>query len=52
MPMTLDYLLWCIAKAERKGGHPMDFLLTIENKWGDVKAMLDAYGDVLSATET
>ncbi len=51
MPMTLDYLLWCIAKAERKGGHPIDFLLTIENKWGDVKAMLDAYADVLRATE-
>lgn len=51
MPMTLDYLLWCIAKAERKGGHPMDFLLTIENKWGDVRAMLDAYSDVLRASE-
>jgi hypothetical protein len=51
MPMTLDYLLWCIAKAERKGSHPMDFLLTIENKWGEAKAMLDAYADVLRATE-
>jgi len=51
MPMTLDYLLWVIAKAERKGGHPLDFLITIEGKWGEVKAMLDAYADVLQATE-
>lgn len=49
MPMTLDYLLWCIGKAERRGGHPMDFLITIENKWGEVKAMLQAYSDLLNA---
>jgi hypothetical protein len=51
MPMTLDYLLWCIAKAERKGGHSMDILLTLDNKWGEVKAMLEAYSDVLLAAE-
>lgn len=33
-PMTLDYLLWCIGKAERRGGHPIDYLITIDNKWG------------------
>jgi hypothetical protein len=49
-PMTLDYLLWCIGKAERRGGHPMDFLLTIENKWGEVKTMLQAYSDLLNAS--
>jgi len=49
MPMTLDYLLWCIGKAERKGGHPMDVLITLENKWGEVQAMLQAYSDLLNA---
>lgn len=49
MPMTLDYLLWCIGKAERRGGHPMDILLSIENKWGEVKSMLQAYADLLDA---
>jgi hypothetical protein len=49
MPMTLDYLLWCIGKAQRRGSHPMDFLITIENKWGEVKAMLQAYSDLLNA---
>jgi hypothetical protein len=51
MPMTLDYLLWVIAKSERKGGHPLDFLITIEGKWGEVKAMLAAYADILQATD-
>lgn len=49
--VTLDYLLWAIAKSERSGGHPFDILLTIENKWPDVEAMLDAYNDLLDAVD-
>lgn len=48
IPMTLDYLLWCIGKAERRGSHPIDILITIENKWGQVNAMLEAYSDLLN----
>lgn len=51
-PVTLDYLLWAIAKAEREGSHPLDLLITIENKWGEAKAMLQAYEDLLAATKT
>jgi hypothetical protein len=51
MPLTLDYLLWAIGKAEGRGGHPLDFLISIENKWGEVKAMLQAYADLLRAAE-
>jgi hypothetical protein len=47
--ITLDYLLWAIAKAGRKGGHPLDFLLTHYGKWGDVERMLDAYDDLLAS---
>jgi len=51
MPLTLDYILWAIAKAERRGGHPLDVLITLEDKWGEVKLMLGAYSDLLSAAE-
>lgn len=47
--ITLDYLLWAIGKATRKGGHPLEILFTIENKWPNVRAMLGAYSDLLNA---
>jgi len=49
--VTLGYLLWAIGKAERRGGHPLDILLTLERKWGKVHAMLEAYSDMLDASE-
>lgn len=50
-PITLDYLLWASAKAQRKGGHPIEMLLTLDNKWAEVEAMLEAYDDLLSSTK-
>lgn len=47
-PVTLDYLLWAIAKAERKGAHVLETLLSIDNKWPEVQSMLSAYESVLS----
>jgi hypothetical protein len=47
--VTLDYLLHCIGKAQYKGSHPLESLLTIDDKWGDVELMLDAYSDLLDA---
>ncbi|WP_036300473.1 toll/interleukin-1 receptor domain-containing protein [Methylotenera sp. L2L1] len=47
-PVTLDYLLWAIAKSERKGAHPLEALLTLDNKWPEVHAMLSAYESILS----
>jgi len=51
MPLTLDYVLWSIAKAQQRGGHPLDILLTLEDKWDEVKAMLDAYDELLTTAE-
>lgn len=48
MPVTLDYLLWAIAKAQRKGAHPLESLLTMHNKWSDAEAMLQAYENLLT----
>ena len=48
-PVTLDYLLWAIAKSVRRGSHPLEILLSLDNKWGAVAAMLSAYDELLSA---
>ncbi len=50
-PVTLDYLLWAIAKVERQGAHPLEVLLDLDNKWPEVTAMLDAYESLLSSAE-
>jgi len=47
MPVMLDYVLWAIAKSEQRGGHPLAALLSIYNKWGEVEAMLTAYGEMI-----
>jgi len=47
MVVTLDYLLWAVDKSIRRGGHPLEVLLTIENKWLEVQIMLKAYSDYL-----
>lgn len=48
-PITLDYLLWVIDKVERRGSHPLEFLIEMDNKWGEVRSMLEAYSDLLEA---
>lgn len=48
--VTLDYLLWCIAKSNMRGHpHQIEMLLDIEGKWDDAKAMLEAYKDLLDS---
>lgn len=46
--VALDYALWAIAKSEREGSHPLAMLLSIENRWGDIERMLEAYEEMLS----
>lgn len=49
--ITLGYALWAVAKALGRG-HPLDVLLTIENRWDDLNAMLEAYADMLASQES
>lgn len=50
VPVTLDYLLWCIAKAHQRGvPHQAELLITLENKWDEANSMLEAYGDMLES---
>lgn len=49
LPVTLDYLLWAIGKAEMRGSHPLEIMLSLDDKWGLVESMLSAYGDLLAA---
>jgi hypothetical protein len=46
-PVTLDYALWAISKSAVRGSHPLEVLLTLENKWPDLNSMLEAYKDML-----
>lgn len=48
-PITLGYLLWGISKAQREGAHVLDVVLSLDNKWDEAVAMLDAYSDMLDA---
>jgi len=50
-PVTLDYLLWSIRKAQIRGGHVLEVLISLENKWDKVEAMLNAYSLLISSRE-
>lgn len=52
MPITLDYLLWAIAKAGFRGAHPLEALLSIDDKWLEADAMIEAYSDYLNLDVT
>lgn len=47
MPVTLDYLLWAMAKARREGVHVLEALLTLDQKWPEAQLMIEAYSDML-----
>jgi hypothetical protein len=48
-PVVLDYLLWAIGKAQRKGAHPLEMLLELDNKWPEATRMFEAYMDSVDA---
>jgi hypothetical protein len=45
VPVTLDRVLWAIEKSERRGGHPLELLLTSTGTWPIVRRMVKAYAD-------
>jgi len=49
IPVTLGYLLHCIRKADLKGGHIIEFSLTLENKWNYAYRMIEAYSDMIKS---
>ena len=49
IPVTLGYLLHAIRKAQMKGAHPLDILISLENKWDLVESMLGAYSDMVES---
>lgn len=51
VPLTLGYLLFCIDKALLKGGHIIEIELTLENKWGEVYSMIEAYIDMIKLSK-
>lgn len=51
LPVTLDYLLWSIAKSEMRGSSPLELGLTLDNKWGQAELMLEAYADYIGSED-
>jgi hypothetical protein len=49
--VTLGYALWAVAKAGLGRGHPLDILLTLDDKWDDLNAMLGAYEEMLASQQ-
>ncbi|WP_298491303.1 hypothetical protein [uncultured Dokdonia sp.] len=47
--ITLGYLLWVIAKIQRKGAHPLGLLLEMNGKWDLANRMLEAYSEMLES---
>lgn len=50
-PVTLGYLLWSIAKSERRGSCPLELSLSIDKKWDQAELMLEAYSDYIGSAE-
>lgn len=42
-PVTLDYLLWAIGKAARKGSHPLESLMNMGGTFSKAQKMIQAY---------
>lgn len=47
--ITLDYLLWALYKAELRGSHPLDYLLTLADRWPEAESMLEAYKEMVES---
>ena len=51
LSVTLDYLLWSIAKSEARGSCPLDLALSVDKKWDQAELMLEAYSDYIGSPE-
>lgn len=47
--ITMGYLLFVLEKAKMRGGHQMEALLTIYDKWSDAERMLKAYFEMIQS---
>lgn len=47
MPITMGYLLHSIEKAKMRGGHPIEILLAIDDKWDAAERMIKAYSEMI-----
>jgi hypothetical protein len=50
--ITLDYALWSIMKSSSGRGHPLQVLLTIDERWTDLENMMGAYLDMIDRDGT
>jgi hypothetical protein len=48
-PVTVGYLLYSLRKEEYKGQSPLTFALELEQKWPELRAMIEAMADFFDA---
>lgn len=44
-PITLGYVLHAISKAQMRGSHVLEIMLSMENKWDNLLLLLEAFAD-------
>lgn len=49
MSITLGYLLWVVGKIKRFGGHQIEAVLDVYDKWDEANRMLGAYSDMINS---
>jgi hypothetical protein len=50
-PITIGYALHSIRKVQYKGSHILSTMLSMENKWPEFNAMMEAFNDYLGFTK-
>lgn len=52
MPVTVGYCLWSIQKSSSRGSSPLDMALTVDHKWPELHALMEAFGDYYGLEES
>ena len=51
-PITLGYMLFAASRARFEGGHQLEGVLTIDEKWDRALLMLEAYSDFVGSSQS
>ena len=47
--ITMGYLMHALRKSQYKGGHPLEWVLTLNNKWDEANRMFEAYSEMIKS---
>lgn len=49
--ITMGYLMHALRKAQYKGSHPLEWMLSFNNKWDEANRMFTAYAEMIKSQE-